>query len=111
LGYFFWVYVSLPQVVPVHFGFDGVANRWADKSELLWLTGVAAIFPIINAVLSLKYGKYERGMLLLLGVIFTVILAVFILHFKQHSRLSLTLSLEAALSASAAECTIALISH
>jgi hypothetical protein len=88
LGYFFWVYVSLPQVVPVHFGFDGVANRWADKSELLWLTGIAAIFPIINAVLSLKYGKYERGMLLLLGVIFIVILAVFIFTLNSIAALA-----------------------
>ncbi|MCW4025718.1 MAG: PH domain-containing protein [Candidatus Bathyarchaeota archaeon] len=78
LGYFFWIYFSLPQIVPVHFGFDGVANRWADKSELLWLTGVAAIFPVVNGILSLKYGKYEKGMLFLLGVIFIVILAVFI---------------------------------
>jgi hypothetical protein len=88
LGYFFWVYVSLPQIVPVHFGFDGVANRWADKSELLWLTGVAAIFPLVNAVLSLKYGKYERGMLFLLGVIFIVILAVFIFTLNSIAALA-----------------------
>jgi len=78
LGYFFWVYPSLPQIVPVHFGFDGVANRWADKSELLWLAGIAAAFPIINAILSLKFGKYERGLLFLLGTIFVVSIALFI---------------------------------
>lgn len=77
LGYFFWIYVSLPQIVPVHFGFDGVANRWADKSELLWLAGIACAFPIINGVLSIKFGKYERGLLFLLSIIFVVSAALF----------------------------------
>ncbi len=78
LGYFFWVYASLPQTVPVHFGFDGIANRWADKSELLWVAGIAAVFPAINAVLTLKFGKYERWMVILLGAIFVVTIAVFV---------------------------------
>ncbi len=78
LGYFFWVYFSLPQIVPVHFGFDGVANRFADKSELLWLAGTAGVFPAINALLTLKFGKYERGMVVLLGAIFVVVIAVFV---------------------------------
>lgn len=77
LGYFFWVYASLPQIVPVHFGFDGVANRWADKSELLWLAGIACAFPVINAVLSTKFGKHERGMLVMLGTIFAIAVALF----------------------------------
>lgn len=77
LGYFAMVYASLPEIVPVHFGFDGVANRWADKSELLILAGVAAIFPVINAALTLKFAKYERGMLLVLGAIFIAVLVVF----------------------------------
>jgi hypothetical protein len=77
IGYFFWVYTSLPQIVPVHFGFDGVANRWADKSELLWLAGIACAFPAINAVLSIKFGKHERGFLLLLGGIFVLSVALF----------------------------------
>lgn len=77
MGYFFLIYASLPQIVPVHFGFDGVANRWADKSELFWLAGVALAFPIINAVLSIKFGKHERGLLLLLGIIFVMAVALF----------------------------------
>jgi hypothetical protein len=77
LGYFFWVYASLPQIVPVHFGFDGIADRWAEKSELLWLAGIACVFPIINAVLSVKFGKHERGLLFLLGTIFVVSVALF----------------------------------
>lgn len=77
LCYFFWVYVSLPQTVPLHFGFDGVANRFGDKSELLWLTGLTAMLPVINAVLTLKFGKHERGFVLLLCSIFVVMSAVF----------------------------------
>lgn len=77
IGYFFWVYASLPQIVPVHFGFDGVANRWADKSELLWLAGIACAFPVINTILSVKFGKHERGLLFLLGAIFIVSIALF----------------------------------
>ncbi len=77
LGYFFWVYVSLPQIVPLHFGFDGVPNRFGDKSELLWLAGLTAALPLINAVLTLKFGKHERGFVLLLGTIFVVVSAVF----------------------------------
>ncbi|MCW4017357.1 MAG: DUF1648 domain-containing protein [Candidatus Bathyarchaeota archaeon] len=78
LGYFLWVYASLPETVPVHFGFDGVANRWANKLELLLLPGIAVIFPAINAVLSLKFAKYERGMLLFLGAVFIAVTALFI---------------------------------
>jgi Bacterial PH domain/Domain of unknown function (DUF1648) len=78
LGYFFWVYTQLPQIVPLHFGFNGVANRFGDKSELLWVAGIAAMLPIINAILTLKFGKYERGLVLLLGTIFIVSVAVFI---------------------------------
>lgn len=77
IGYFFWIYASLPQIVPVHFGFDGIANRWADKSELLWLAGIACAVPVINAVLSTKFGKHERGMLVMLGTIFAVAVALF----------------------------------
>lgn len=78
LGYFFWVYSQLPQIVPLHFGFDGVANRFGDKLELLWLAGIASMLPIINAVLTLKFGKYERGLVILLGIIFIISVALFV---------------------------------
>jgi len=63
--------------VPLHFGFDGVPNRFGDKSELLWVAGIAGVFPVINAVLSLKFGKNERGFVILLGVIFVAVIASF----------------------------------
>ena len=77
-----WVYASLPEIVPVHFGFDGVANRWTHKSEVLWLLGTATLFPAINAALSLKFGKYERGIVLLLGAVFIAVIALFIFVFN-----------------------------
>jgi len=76
LGYFLWVYLSLPQIVPLHFGFDGLPNRFGDKSELLWVAGIAGVFPVINAVLSLKFGKNERGFVILLGVIFVAVIFI-----------------------------------
>ena len=78
LVYFFWVYVQLPQIIPLHFGFDGVPNRFGEKSELLWVAGIGALLPIINAILTLKFGKYERGLVLLLGTIFIISVAVFV---------------------------------
>jgi hypothetical protein len=77
LGYFFIVYPALPQIVPVHFGFNGDVNRWAAKTELLWFAGLAAIFPVFNAVLALKFGRYSRSTVLLLGVAFTIVMAMF----------------------------------
>ncbi len=78
LGYFFWVYFQLPQIVPLHFGFDGIVNRFGVKSELLWLAGISAMLPIINAILTLKFGKYERGLVILLGTIFIISIALFV---------------------------------
>ncbi len=77
LAYFIWVYVSLPQIVPLHYGFNGVPNRFGDKSELLWIAGIAGVFPVINAVLSLKFGKHERGFVIMLGAIFIAVIATF----------------------------------
>ena len=51
LAYFTWVYIQLPQIVPLHIGFNGVPNRFGDKTELLWVAGIAATLPIINAIL------------------------------------------------------------
>lgn len=77
MGYFIWAYLSLPQIIPLHFGFDGVPNRFGDKSELVWVAGIAGIFPVINAVLSLKFGKHERGFVIALGAIFLAVMATF----------------------------------
>ena len=77
LGYLLWIYPSLPEIIPVHFDLNWNPNRWAHKSELFIIAGVAAIFPVINAILSLKFGRYGRELLILLGVIFTSVIALF----------------------------------
>jgi uncharacterized membrane protein len=78
LGYFFIVYTALPQIIPMQFDFSGVVTRFADKTELLWIAGIPIIFPIINAIIALKFGKYSRNLLILLGVTFITIIAEFV---------------------------------
>lgn len=85
LAYVLWIYPSLPEIIPVHFDLHWNPNRWGHKSELFIISGVAAVFPIINTVLALKFGKYSKMLLLFLGVVFTFIIALFagIVYFTQ----------------------------
>ena len=78
LGYFFSVYPSLPEVIPVHFDINWNPNRWAHKSELFIIAGIAAMFPIINTVLTLKFGKYGKNLMIFLGAIFLLVIALFL---------------------------------
>ena len=71
------IYSGLPEVIPVHFGFDGVANRYGSKVELLILVALSAIFPAMNAVFALKFGKYNKGMSVFLGIIFLLAIGLF----------------------------------
>jgi hypothetical protein len=77
------VYPSLPEVIPVHFGLDGVPNRFGSKVEMLWLVGLSALFPTLNAVFVLKYGKYNRRMTVFLGVVFLLAIGLFAFVFNQ----------------------------
>jgi hypothetical protein len=77
LGYLLWIYPSLPEVIPVHFDFNWNPNRWAHKSELFILVGIAAIFPILNTILTIKFGRYSKGLLIFLGIIFIFVIALF----------------------------------
>ncbi|MCK5628630.1 DUF1648 domain-containing protein [Candidatus Bathyarchaeota archaeon] len=85
LGYLLWIYPSLPEIIPVHFDFNWNPNRWAHKSELFILAGTVAIFPIINTILTIKFGRYAKEILIFLGVIFISVIALFlyILYFIQ----------------------------
>lgn len=85
LGYLLWIYPTLPEIIPVHFDLNMVPNRWGNKSELFLIAGIAAIFPALNAVLVLKFGKYAKTMTVFLGIIFTVLMAMFlgIVYFTQ----------------------------
>jgi len=77
LGYFLSVYPSLPEVIPVHFDLNWNPNRWADKSELFIMMGIASIFPIINTVFVMSFGKYGKGFTIFLGVIFILVMVLF----------------------------------
>jgi hypothetical protein len=77
IAYVFYVYPALPAVIPVHFGLNGNPNRWAPKSELLSILLIAAIFPALNTLLTLKFGKHEKIVTLFLGIMFILTIAIF----------------------------------
>jgi hypothetical protein len=85
LGYLLWIYPSLPEIIPMHFDFNWNPDRWAHKSELFIVAGVAAIFPVINTVLALKFGRYGKELLIFLGGVFILVIALFfgIVYFTQ----------------------------
>jgi hypothetical protein len=85
LTYVLWIYQSLPEIIPVHFDINWNPNRWGHKSELFIIAGIAAVFPIINTVLALKFGRYGKEFLLFLGVVFIFIIVLFfgIVNFTQ----------------------------
>jgi len=85
LAYLLWIYPSLPEIIPVHFDINWNPNRWGHKSELFIIGGIAAIFPIINTVLTLKFGRYGKELMIFLGAIFIFVIALFfgIVYFIQ----------------------------
>ena len=85
LTYLLWIYPSLPKIIPVHFDISWNPNRWGHQSELFIIAGIAAIFPIINSILVLKFGKYGKGLVIFLGIIFISVIALFfgITYFTQ----------------------------
>jgi hypothetical protein len=76
-GYLLWIFPSLPDVIPVHFDLNWTPNRWGHKSELFLIAGIAAIFPIINTVLTLKFGRHAKELMLTLGAVFVFMMALF----------------------------------
>jgi hypothetical protein len=76
------IYSGLPEIIPVHWGFNGHVNRYGDKVEVLWLLGMSAMFPVINAILTLKFGKYDKGLSIILGVAFLGAITIFGLIFQ-----------------------------
>jgi hypothetical protein len=77
------VYPTLPETIPVHFGLDGTPNRWGNKTEMLWLIGLAALFPGLNAFFTIQFGKYNRGLTAFLGVVMLLAVVVFGLAVNQ----------------------------
>jgi uncharacterized membrane protein len=85
LTYLLWIYPSLPEIIPINFDINWNPNRWAHKSELFIITGIGAVFPIINTAVALKFGRYGKGLMLFVGAVFIFIIALFfgIVYFTQ----------------------------
>jgi hypothetical protein len=83
IAYVAYIYPGLPEVIPVHFGFNGVPNRYGSKVELLILAAFSTIFPALNAVFALKFSKYNKGLNAFLGVVFLLALCLFAFAVNQ----------------------------
>jgi hypothetical protein len=83
VSYVLSIYSGLPEIIPVHFGLDGVPNRYGSKLELLILVAVSALYPSLNTVFAIKYGKYNRGLTLFLSVVFLLAVGLFALIVNQ----------------------------
>ena len=85
LGYLLCIYPQIPEIIPVHFDLNLIPNRWGHKSELFFIAGVAAIFPLINSILVLTFCKYGKTLMIFLGIIFILFMALFfgIVYFTQ----------------------------
>ncbi len=85
LAYLVWIYPSLPEIIPVNFDINWNPNRWGHKSELFIIAGIGAVFPILNTILALKFGRYGKELMLFLGIVFIMFMALFfgIVYFTQ----------------------------
>jgi len=77
IAYVFYVYPILPALIPVHFDLYGNPNSWASKSELYDILLLATIFPILNSLLTLKFGKYDKMIVFFLGITFLLTTLIF----------------------------------
>jgi len=86
LALVFWVaqiYPALPEIIPVHFGLNGVPNRYGNKSELILLVAISTLFPALNTVFAVIYGKYNKGLTVFLSAVFLLALGLFALVVGQ----------------------------
>ena len=77
------IYPGLPDVIPVHFGLNGIPNRYGSKVEILVLVAVSTLFPVLNAVFAVKFGKYNKGLTAFLGAVFFLAVGLFALVVNQ----------------------------
>ncbi len=80
------IYPGLPEIIPVHFGLDGVPNRYGSKLELFVLVGISALFPTLNTVFVVKSGKYNKGLTVFLSAIFLLAVGLFAFVVNQILR-------------------------
>jgi hypothetical protein len=77
------IYPGLPEIIPVHFGLNGVPNRYGSKIEMLILLAVSAIFPALNTVFAAKFGKYNKGLTVFLSAVFLLAVGLFTVAVNQ----------------------------
>ena len=93
--YVFFIYASLPQTVPMHYGLNGVVDKYGDKSELWTLQWImlgtsAFVFllfkflPSIDPKKQIKYGQDTFQKLGLGMVIFLAALNIVIIFSTAH---------------------------
>jgi len=94
--YLFFIYSSLPQTVPMHYGLNGKVNMYGDKSELLtlqWIMlGVPVLvylllkfLPVIDPKKQIKYGESTFQKLAFGLVVFLTALNIVILFSTAHN--------------------------
>jgi hypothetical protein len=83
IAYVAAIYPGLPDIIPVHFGLDGVPNRYGSKTEMLVLVALSAMFPAMNAFFAVKFGKYNGGLNAFLGFVFLLAIGLFIFAVNQ----------------------------
>src|SRR5579872_3472572 len=82
IAYLFYVYGSLPEIVPTHFGIDGKPNGWSSRTSFMYivpglLVGMYALFTIIPMIdpkgkinaMGKKYFTLKLFMMLFMAVL------------------------------------------
>jgi uncharacterized membrane protein len=65
LAQLYYLWPSIPDVIPVHYGLDGKADRFDNKSMLIWLVplvllllyGILALVPRLDPKKRVNYGQ------------------------------------------------------
>jgi uncharacterized membrane protein len=96
VAYLFFIYSSLPAIVPVHYGIGGKADRFGAKSEIILTQGIllfAALFvylllkflPAIDPKKKVKFGESTFQKMALGIVVFLSALNVAIIFATVHN--------------------------
>ncbi len=94
-AYLLFIYSSLPQIVPLHYGFNGNVDRYGNKSEFLAgpcvLMGASALvylllkfLPAIDPKKQVKYGEATFQKIALGIVVFMAALDIVIIFATAH---------------------------
>ncbi|WP_190277296.1 SdpI family protein [Taibaiella lutea] len=88
-----WVYASLPQTVPTHFGIDGKANGWSSKESLWFIPASLSlmmyllflVIPRIDPKQRLQQGgKFEKIRFIVLLFITAIACITIYISYKQN---------------------------